>query len=136
MRDSVNRYRFIATVVCLGVVVLLSGVFCDQKGESETKQAPKATSESAYLSDPRDSLVIELTGVSSQTVFDLLTARHRVMFKSSAQGIFVKEIDSVENSGSHFWVYSVNGESGTVASNAYVTDDGDKVRWHYRRIGD
>ncbi|MCK4301471.1 MAG: DUF4430 domain-containing protein [candidate division Zixibacteria bacterium] len=130
-----NRCRLFLTVGCLCVATLLSGVFCNQKSESEAKQTRKAADESTSLSDPRDSLVIELTGVDSRTVFDLLTERHRVIYVSSAQGVFVKEIDSVENSYSHAWIYSVNGESGTVACNAYVTNDGDVIKWHFRRLG-
>ena len=134
-RGSINGYHLFVTVGCLCVVALLSGVFCDRKSESEANQTRKAADESASLSDPRDSLVIELTGETSRTVFDLLVKHYRVIYMSSARGIFVKEIDSVENSDSHSWIYSVNGEFGTVACNVYVTNAGDMVKWHFRRIG-
>ncbi|MCP4686083.1 MAG: DUF4430 domain-containing protein [bacterium] len=51
-------------------------------------------------------------------------------------GAFVKAIDSVENAGGYFWLYSVNDSAGKVAADKYLTSDGDVVEWHYRSIGE
>jgi hypothetical protein len=80
-----------------------------------------------------DSLVIELTGADSQSVVQLLIAEHRVSFQLSAMGIFVTGIDSVENSATAFWIYSVNDTTPPVACDRLFTHDGDRVVWHYRR---
>lgn len=89
-------------------------------------------------SDPgrRDSVVIELVGVDSSSVLDLLVSAHQVDYRPSLAGAFVTAIDSVENSDNCFWLYSVNDSMARVASDNYITRDGDRVKWHFRRMGD
>jgi hypothetical protein len=81
-----------------------------------------------------DSLVLELTGVDSLTVFDILLANHEVDYFSTAAGIFVKGIDSIEGGAKLFWVYTVNDSMAQVAADQYVTQSGDRIKWHFRRI--
>lgn len=87
-------------------------------------------------SGANDSLVIELTGVDSVSVFDLLLQEHDVDYVSGGMGVFVKAIDSVENSPGVYWLYSVNDTIAQVAADRYITSDGDRVRWHFRRSGE
>lgn len=81
-----------------------------------------------------DSLVIELEGIDSMTVFDLLRAEHQVEHRSSMAGSFVTAIDSVESGSDYFWIYSVNDSMPSVACDKLVTSDGDRVKWHFRRM--
>lgn len=82
----------------------------------------------------RDSLIIELTGVEAQTVFDQLKSSHQVEYHSTALGMFVTAIDSIENNSGVYWVYSVNDSMPDIASNRYVTKNGDAVKWHFRKV--
>jgi hypothetical protein len=82
-----------------------------------------------------DSVVIELAGIDSVTVLDLLVSTHQVDHRSSIAGAFVTSIDSVENSSDCFWVYSVNDTMAQVACDKYVTLNDDRVKWHFRRMG-
>ncbi|MFQ5453404.1 MAG: DUF4430 domain-containing protein [Candidatus Zixiibacteriota bacterium] len=79
-----------------------------------------------------DSLVIELDGVDSLSVFEILKANHRVEYTSSLMGIFVSAIDSIENSSNLFWLYSVNDSMAQVSCDKYITKTGDKIKWHFR----
>ena len=78
--------------------------------------------------------MIELEGVDSLTVFEILRSKHQVDYLTTAAGVFIKAIDSLENTSDFFWIYSVNDTMPQVASDKYHTSDGDSVRWHYRRI--
>ena len=84
----------------------------------------------------RDSLVIELTGEDSVTVFDLLRSQHTVDVQASAQGVFVKAIDSIANGERTYWLYSVNDSMGQVSCDKYVTKSGDRIKWYYRKLGE
>ena len=79
-------------------------------------------------------MVIELDGVDSLTVFDILRKAHEVDYISTAAGVLVREIDSVYNSRGFYWLYSVNHDMPQVAADRYMTRDGDTIRWHFRRI--
>lgn len=81
-----------------------------------------------------DSLVIELTGVDSLSVFDILRENHQVESKSSLQGVFITGIDSVEGGGGYFWVYEVNDSTASVACDKYMTRNGDKIVWYFRKM--
>lgn len=81
-----------------------------------------------------DSLVIDLVGVDSLTVFDLLRTTHQVEYRSSMAGPFVTAIDSVESGTDYFWIYLVNDSMPSVACDKLVTSDGDRVKWHFRRM--
>lgn len=81
-----------------------------------------------------DSLVIELTGRDSATVFQLLQEKHEVDYLTTALGIFVKAIDSVENGPRSFWIYTVNDSVSDTASDMYITRENDRIQWHYRKM--
>ncbi len=84
----------------------------------------------------RDSLVIDLVGVDSLTVLDLLKAEHQVEYRSTISGVFVTTIDSTESGSNHFWIYSVNDTMPPVACDQLVTSVGDRVKWHFRKFGE
>jgi hypothetical protein len=107
---------------------------CDSKTENERDLRQSEAGDSTALSPPPDSVVIELVGADSQTVFDLLEDSHEVEYKSSVMGIFVTAIDSIENSTGAYWIYSVNDSMPQVACDKYVTKHGDVVKWHFRKM--
>lgn len=116
----------------LALLALVVG--CVEKREQDYGDATQAEDTTQVVQ--RDSLVIELAGADSVTVFDLLQADHQVDFQGSAQGVFVKAIDSIPNGERVYWLYSVNDSMGQVACDKYVTKDGDRIRWHYRKMGE
>lgn len=85
--------------------------------------------------EKRDSLVIDLAGVDSATVLDLLFSSHRVDYRSTTAGAFVLAIDSVRTSPAYFWLYSVNDSMPPMACDRYVTRRGDRVRLQFRKVG-
>jgi len=84
---------------------------------------------------PQDSIVVEIAGVDSISVFQLTRKEHIVIYESSSLGVFVKAIDGIRNGNNHFWIYSVNDSAMNTASDKYIAKDGDIIKWHLRRIG-
>ncbi|UCG62235.1 MAG: DUF4430 domain-containing protein [Candidatus Zixiibacteriota bacterium] len=124
---------FVAISLILLTSAIWLGAGCSESGDSETASTPDHT-DSLAANQPFDSLVIELNGIDSLTVFDVLLKAHEVDYFSTAAGVLVRGIDSVTNSRGFFWLYSVNYSMPRVAADRYMTRHGDTVRWHYRRI--
>ena len=129
---KIDQFRTIALLVTVLLTFLLCS--CDSKTKKESDQRQSEAGNSMALSPPPDSVVIELAGADSQTVFDLLKDGHEVEYKSSVMGIFVTAIDSIENSARAYWIYSVNDSVPQVACDKYVTKNGDVVKWHFRKM--
>ena len=104
----------VVTAFILGIAVIMC-ISCsgDKNGDEEIK-------------------TIVLSGEEGKTVFDILSANHEVEYTESEMGIFINAIDGIENSGGHFWVYSINAEPGKIACNQAVVSDGDKIEWKYK----
>jgi hypothetical protein len=115
------------------MMALMLFSFCGQHKDRNSSTRVDMTIDTSFSSVPYDSVVIELIGIDSQTVFDLLKSSHQVEYKSSALGVFVTAIDSIENSSGICWVYSVNDSLPKVASDKYITKNGDVVKWHFRK---
>jgi len=115
------------------LIALLFAASCSKKTEAEAD--PSQLPGNGVQPEPADSLQITLTGADSVSVLALLEAAHKVDVHESAMGAFVKGIDSIENGGGYFWLYTVNDSTGKVAADKYITSDSDVVVWHYRKIG-
>ena len=119
--------RYVVTLLALSFLAS-----CGGQGEPpDTDRQPAVESTAPTV---RDSLVIEFVGRDLVSVFDLLTADHEVDHYATAMGAFVRAIDSVENSSTACWIYTVNDSMVDLASDRYVTVDNDQVKWHYRII--
>lgn len=120
-------------LVLLGICGLI--LFAVSCGEGE-KAAPKENQKDSQEveKEPGDSIVLVFQGQSGRSVFEIMDDEHEVDYIGSAVGNFVNAIDSLEVNSKYGWLYSVNGVMGTVASDKYITDDSDIVRWHYRKF--
>ena len=112
-------------IVILLILVTLIG--CGKSDQDTAKTNPAATA--------NDSIVLEMPGMDSLSVLEILKAVHEVQHSSSAMGTFVQGIDSVRNIGTHFWVYSINGVMANESCDKRLTKTGDIIRWHFRRFG-
>lgn len=115
-----------APKILLAILTITSLVACSSSGENSSGD------ESGEL--PIDSVVIEITGVDSISVFELTREDYTVIYESSRFGVFVKAIDGKHIGGNHFWIYTVNDTAQNIAADKYITRDGDKIVWHLRRI--
>jgi hypothetical protein len=113
------------------MLLLIACAFISCGKEKDKQQSEAAVPETPF----RDSLVIELAGRDSVSVFDLLRESHNVDYSSSAMGMFVKGIDSAYPGEHSSWMYSVNDSMGKIASDQRVTKSGDRVKWHLRIWG-
>ncbi len=109
------------------LVLIMAVCSCGDKEQGKVDTEKRTGS-----SEPFDSLTIELAGRDSLSVFDLLLEKHEVKFIGSAVGNFIHVIDSVSINQDFGWMYSVNDSMGDVASDKYITKNGDVVKWHYR----
>jgi len=115
----------------LSLIAGVLAVSCIQKRES----AKVDTDIDTTVTVKGDRLAIEMVGVDSMSVFDLLIQNHQVDFQGSPLGVFVKAIDSIENGGGYFWLYSVNDSMAQVSCDKYMTSNGDRIKWHFRGSG-
>jgi hypothetical protein len=113
----------------LSLLVLACG---SQSGDGRVRTSD-STARAADVPAVRDSVVIELEGRDSLTVFELLRRARQVEYRSTTMGVFVTAIDSIENGNNAYWIYSVNDSTPSVASDRFVTRGGDTVRWHFRK---
>ncbi len=81
-----------------------------------------------------DSLVVEIRGSSGRTVLEATLENHELEVVNSAQGVFVRAIDGTATGNGFFWLFSVNDSMAAVSADKYITNDGDVVKWHYRRF--
>ncbi|MCP4684560.1 MAG: DUF4430 domain-containing protein, partial [bacterium] len=106
--SSLSRYG----LFLLPLMLTLTFLACSEQADSTADN--KTAVDSAAIAAPIDSLVITLVGVDSVSVLNLLQTHHTVDIQESSMGAFVKAIDSVENAGGYFWLYSVNDSAGKV----------------------
>jgi hypothetical protein len=125
-------FRFVSIVAAVAALILI--VSCSQKEDSSEVTDNKDV-EKTSLSTPSDSLILEMVGVDSMTVLDILLQQHEVTHMSSLQGAYITMIDNISNEGGYFWMYSVNEKMGEVACDKYTTKNGDLINWHYRMAG-
>jgi len=124
MNNSSKRKFLLVTITLFFVAA-----GCPNKGEKEKAAATD-------VSPDRDSVVLVMLGTDSLTVLEILKQSHSVDFKSSSMGVFVRAIDSVEQSSAAYWLYSVNGEMPKTACDKYIVSAGDTIRWHLRKTSD
>jgi hypothetical protein len=118
------------TAMILGCVSAFSACSSQKQADRQTSDTAAQTSE-----QPEDSLVIELPGVDSLSVLELLQREHDVNSRSTAAGAFVTSIGPATNSAEYFWLFSVNDSFPTVACDRCVISGNDRVTWHFRRVG-
>ncbi len=115
--------------VFLVPAILLLIAACGEKNENKTETLTKKSEPAAP-----DSLAITVYGADGKSILELTKEDHAVDYVESSMGAFVKGIDSVESGGGYNWFISVNDSMIQVASDKYITKDGDTVRWHFRKI--
>lgn len=127
-----NVRRFI--MLFLVALACQPGMGCSSRSD-KAKQAAPSPADTAQTPASRDSIVIELAGKDSVSVFDLLRESHAVCYQSTVGGVFVKQIDSAKSGTSVFWIYSVNDTMPNVAADRCITHAGDRVKWYFRKMG-
>ncbi|MFH1373553.1 MAG: DUF4430 domain-containing protein [bacterium] len=126
------KYRL--TLLIPVLMILPLAVSCGSNEDGSTTAENESSQDSISGAIASDSVVIELVGIGSTTVFELLKQQHQVDFKSSALGVFVTAIDSVENGSGAYWIYTVNDSTPNVACDKFLTESGDVVKWHFRKM--
>lgn len=72
-------------------------------------------------------------GVTAFSVLKVISERKDIALETQQYdfGIFVKSIDGKESSAEMAWIYFVNREPGSVASDQHTLKAGDVVEWKY-----
>ena len=103
-------------------------------GCGEAEKEAETVIEEVVESGPIDSLAITLIGVEGKSVYEITKEQQEVESVESAVGMFVHAIDSIEIGSEYGWMYSVNDSMAQVASDKYITNDSDIIKWHYRKF--
>lgn len=111
------------------ILVLLAVGFwdCSTKSSENARSLPDKSGQI-------DSVVVELGGRNGQSVFALTKDSHNLKYMGSSAGVFVSAIDGLESGHDYGWIYSVNDSIGQVASDHFITRDGDRIKWHFRKF--
>lgn len=120
------RFEIRFLMIACAVLILLGWGGCGNDNKADSTDKTNGA--------PVDSLVIVLQGETGQSVFEITQREHAVDFISSIDGNFVQAIDSIEINSKYGWLYSVNDSMGQVASDKYITNNGDTIKWHYRKF--
>lgn len=126
-----KRQRIAAALLGICSMIFLT-VSCGEAERTSSKDNQAAAS--ATQVEPEDSIVLTFQGQNGRSVFEITEDEYEIEYIGSAVGNFVNAINSVEINNTYGWLYSVNGIMGTIASDKYITDDSDIVRWHYRKF--
>jgi len=114
----------LATLMLGAILFLIAGCGKEEKAkESQSGSSPA-----------KDSLVIEMKGQTGKTVFEITRLSHKMDYRNMTGGIFVRGIDSIVAGGNYGWIYSVNNVMADIASDKYVTNDTDIIKWHFRKF--
>jgi len=120
------RFRILFLII-FGLLIVTG---CSQKESAENASIDKVVTVDKYY----DSLIVELSGVDSLSVFEILNTSHEVDYVTSSMGIFVRSIDGVAGNTEYFWVFAVNDKVVQTACDKYITGNDDKIKWFYRKI--
>lgn len=121
-------------LLTLSLIVMLLAIACSDESEVAP---PEGGVEFSYLepTDERDSVLIQMIGVDTLTVFDLLKKALPEKHMSSVKGAFVTYIDDIGGPDEYFWIYTINGELVSEACDRFTPESGDIICWHYRGSG-
>lgn len=120
------------SAVLLVVTLALAG--CSTNSGTPSPPSSPASSTSAATTAPKSrepSLAYEgKEGVSALALLRAATNDH-FKAKGSGKNAFVTSIDGVtaDNSKHQYWAFYVNGKLAQVGAGAYVTKDGDEIKW-------
>jgi len=122
-----QKIKSSSAILITVIFCLLLVLSCGDKNNQTSKKTDKGNNDT-------DSLVIELAGFDGKSVFDLTLEKYHVDFVESSMGIFIKAIDSIPSTRNFGWLFSVNDSFVPTASNDYITNDTDVIKWHYRKF--
>jgi uncharacterized membrane protein len=124
-------FLIIVVIIAAGIV---GGVYY-KKSHANKQNQETTTAEVAEPSvEATDPNVIEVNAINGQSVLDALKVNNQVDYTDSSNGALVNAINSINNSDTKFWTYTVNGTEGTVAADKYICKDGDQIVWEYKEF--
>lgn len=78
---------------------------------------------------------ISYEGIDGKTALEILKENHQVETNSFGEfGEFVKSINGIDPSPTHFWAFYLNGQPSQVGAGAYQTQTGDSITWKLEKI--
>ena len=143
MSETGNVILAIVVVNVLAIGGIFYGLNSDEENlDISTTITAKLVIEFGNLDD-NNTMTFESVTTSESTVYGLLLAaqtqgNYSVSATTHYQfGLFIESIASWGNCGGcqnedgYWWTYFINGESGQVAANRQIVNDGDTIKWLY-----
>jgi len=123
---KINKKILLVLITSITLTFTLAG--CSLKNSTMSNSTQPQAEQSVQ------NKVISLVGENGKSVFDILKASHQVDSTDSSFGVMINSIDSVASTDKEFWLYSVNGKSGEIAADKYITKDGDQILWEFKAM--
>jgi hypothetical protein len=137
--------------VILAIVVVnvlaIGGIFYGLNSDEENLDTSTTITAKLVIGfgnlDDNSTMTFESVTTSESTVYGLLLAaqtqgNYSVSATTHYQfGLFIESIagwgncGGCQNEDGYWWTYFVNGESGQVAANRQIVNDGDNIEWLY-----
>lgn len=104
-----------------------------QEPDTKATNTEEPNGEISGVEDEQNSQAKTVTyqGVEGKNALELLKLNALAIVQPSKDGSFVQSINGIKNSDKEFWIFYVNGEMASVASDKYITKDTDVVEWKY-----
>jgi hypothetical protein len=130
-KNSWGLLNFVAIII-LGAILIIGGSLLGNYVSQ--KQADKTVAGIKNQFQPVVQKTISYDGQEGHTALDLLKASHEVKTEDSATGSFVTAIDGIANTNDTYWMFYVNNELPSVASDQYQTKNSDKIEWRFEKL--
>ena len=128
-------------------VLAIGGIFYGLNSDEESLDTSTIITAKLVIGfgnlDDNSTMTFESVTTSESTVYGLLLAaqtqgNYSVSATTHYQfGLFIESIagwgncGGCQNEDGYWWTYFVNGESGQVAANRQIVNDGDNIEWLY-----
>lgn len=116
-----TKSKLISLIVV--AILLVGGASWDVAVHHQTP-APAPSS-----SQPAPTTQLTYRGQEGKTALELLKQHAKYQTKSSSLGDYVTAINGNDGGGKKYWIFYVNGQESQVGAAAYITHNGDVIKW-------
>ena len=142
-----SETRNVILAIIVVNVLAIGGIFYGLNSDEESLDTSTIITAKLVIGfgnlDDNNTMTFESVTTSESTVYGLLLAaqtqgNYSVSATTHYQfGLFIESIagwgncGGCQNEDGYWWTYFVNGESGQVAANRQIVNDGDTIEWLY-----
>lgn len=127
-----SRIKYLVFIVlAIVLLALIGGYLLGQKAGKfftpEPSPQPNEPTQSFQTSN-----IISYKCQKGETAFERLEKEKDIKYEESSFGKFITSIDSIEQGGGKYWLYTVDGKEATVSADQYKCLNEEEVRWELK----